>query len=145
MRKTLYKKYFGTGHSNNLVFKNGNQYILTNNGVSVLIVNDIEELPIDTDESTKERLLKFIDNFENNFEIAYTFDKLEETEKEYAPIDKEYGIGVKLFETVRKIIKPNKLIQVLENKDKTSYLKYMIKLENTKTNEIGYILPMRTF
>ena len=48
---------------------------------------------------------------------------------------------MKLFKKINTIIKGN-AFSILENKDKTSYCKYIIKLENTDTNEVGYMLPM---
>ena len=85
--------------------------------------------------------LKTIRFNENDYEFLSKYVPIWAEEEH---IDSKYSINMKLFKKINTIIKGN-AFSILENKDKTSYCKYIIKLENTKTNEVGYMLPMCKF
>ena len=123
-------------------FKYKDGYLITD---SFSIIKLSKNYDLNIEEKDLCGLGNFLENFENNFtNVEYTFDTFEENEKEYAPIDETFGINIKLCNKIRKIIKPNRLISILSN-NKDDYMRYIIKLENTKTNEVAYMLPMRKF
>ena len=86
-------------------------------------------------------LYKFYEDFEWNFEFLKEF---EYKDVENIAIDDKFEIQGKLLKKIKAIIKGN-TFSILENKDKTSYLKYIIKVENTESNEVGYMMPMRKY
>jgi len=122
-------------------FKCNDKFVISDSN-SLIILNDNYDLDIKDDTLG---LLKFKENFENNFEVDYTFmAPLENNDEMYEPIDESYGINIKLFNKINKVIKGNSYA-IMKNKDKLSYTPYIIRLENTKTKEYGYMLPMRKF
>ena len=104
-------------------------------------MNDTYDLKVNED---KYLLGNMYNNFENNFEFKSKYLPIWAEEEH---IDDKYSINMKLFKKINTIIKGNEF-SILENKDKIGCswsLRYVIKLENTKTNEIGYMLPMCKF
>lgn len=128
--------------------KANNKYYYTNS-YAIIVKNKA----IENTEENKDCLKNTIAGFEGNFETNYNdfnkildvnFDELKKRAifKEVIKIDDEFSVDGKLLQTTFKIVKPT-IIKVLENQN--SYTKYVVKLENEKTKECGYILPMRTY
>lgn len=115
-----------------------NDKFLISDSYSIILLNDNYDLDIKDDTLC---LYNHYENFRDYFEISFTFFKpLEDDE----PIDENYEINCKIFNKIKNIIKANSYA-VLENKNKDSYMKYIIKLENSKTKEHGYLLPMKRY
>ena len=119
-------------------FKYNDNYLISDS-FSVIKLNNNYDLQVQDKDIMS--LYKFYEDFENNFEFLKEF---EYKEVESIVIDDKFEIQGKLLKKIKNIIKANNY-SILENKDKTSYLKYIIKLENTDTNEVGYMLPMRKY
>ena len=90
-------------------------------------------------------LIGMLDRFENNYEIDYTFMtpiKLDTTDDE-CYINEIYMINKKLFSKINNVIKGNSyaILKSLNKNDEAP----IIRLENTKTKEVAYMLPMRRF
>lgn len=128
--------------------KTNNKYYYTN---SYAII--VKNTPIEGTDENKDILKNTVAGFEGNFENNYNdfnkildvnFDELKKRTifKNEIKIDDEFSVDGKLLQTTFKIVKPT-VIKVLENKG--SYTRYVIKLENEKTKEVGYILPMRKY
>ena len=146
MNKQALKSYL-TNKSNNReilrnnCFKSEDKYIISDS-YSIIVLNDNYNLEIQDD---KYNMNGFRYNFENNFEIDYTFFNTDDfKDKEYEPINENYGINVKLFKRINNIIKGNSYA-ILKNLKTDDYIPFIIKLENNKTKEVGYMLPMRKF
>ena len=145
MNKRALKSYMNNKTSREVLkehcFKCDDNYLISDT-YSIIVLKDNYDLDIATDTLG---LIKFKENFEDNFELDYTFmTPLEDNEDMYEPIDENYGINIKLFKKINKVIKANSYA-IMKNKDKLSYTPYIIKLENRKTKEYGYMLPMRKF
>lgn len=119
-------------------FKYNDSYLISDS-FSVIKLNDNYDLQVQ--DKNIMSLYKFYEDFETNFEFLKEF---EYKEVESIVIDDKFEIQGKLLKKIKNIIKANNY-SILENKDKTSYCKYIIKLENTDTNEVGYMLPMRKY
>ena len=139
MNKRVLKSYLKGSRKELLetsCFKFDNSYLITDS-YSIIKLNDNYDLKV----NEYELLGNMYNNFENDFEFLSKYVPIWAEEEH---IDDKYSINMKLFKKINAVIKGNEF-SILENKDKTSYCKYIIKLENTKTNEIGYILPMCKF
>ena len=119
-------------------FKYKDSYLISDS-YSVIKLNDNYDLQVQDKDIMS--LYKFYEDFEWNFEF---FQEFEYKDVESITIDDKFEIQGKLLKKINTIIKGN-AFSILENKDKTSYLKYIIKVENTDTNEVGYMLPMRRY
>lgn len=146
MDKRALKRYMNKNERDYLktnCFKYKDGYLITD---SFSIIKLSKNYDLNIEEKDLCGLGNFLENFENNFtNVAFTFDVNSSENKENAPIDKNFEISIKLLKQIAKIIKPNRLISVLENNNKNEYMQYLIKIENTKTNEVAYLLPMRKF
>ena len=146
MNKRDLKSYMNNKtNSNDLLktkcFKSDNKYIISDS-YSIIILNDNYGLEVSDDTYN---INSFRDRFENGFEIDYTFFTIpEDNEDMYEPINENYGINIKLFKRINKVIKGTSYA-ILKNLKSDDYTPFIIKLENTKTNEIGYMLPMRKY
>lgn len=120
-------------------FKSDDKYIISDS-YSIIILNDNYDLEVSDDTYN---MNSFRDRFENGFELESKYIPLWDG-KEYEPINENYGINIKLFKRVNKVIKGNSYA-ILKNLKSDDYIPFIIKLENTKTKEVGYILPMRKF
>lgn len=125
----------------NKCFKSDDKYIISDS-YSIIILNDNYGLEVAEDTYN---INSFRDSFENGFEIDYTFFVIpEDNEDMYEPINENYGINIKLFKRINKVIKGNSYA-ILKNLKSDYYTPFIIKLENTKTKEVGYMLPMRKY
>ena len=140
MNKRVLKSYLKGSRKELLetsCFKFDNSYLISDS-YSIIKLNDTYDLKVNED---KYLLGNMYNNFENDYEFKSKYIPIWAEEEH---IDDKYDINMKLFKKINTIIKGNEF-SILENKDKTSYCKYIIKLENTKTNEVGYMLPMRKY
>lgn len=117
----------------------GINYYLISDTYSIIKLNSNYDLEVMEDKFGLDRLF---DRFENNYEVDYTFMSVP-VEEEQLYLDKDYMINKKLFNKINNVIKSN-VFTVLHNMN-TSDKTPIIKLENTKTGEYGYMLPMRRF
>ena len=122
-------------------FKSDDKYIISDS-YSIILLNNNYHLEVNQD---KYGLNAIRDRFENGFEVDYTFmTPLEDNDEMYEPINDKYGINIKLFKRINNVIKGNSFA-VLKSLKSDDYTPFIIRLENTKTKEIGYMLPMRKF
>ena len=128
-------------------------YLITDT-YSIIKLNETYNMEITNDNGIIE---KIFDDFKFNFnlnkvDITKDLENFEEKNfrfiKEYSGDIKEeteiikYGVDMKRLNNIKKIIKANKI----EIVSKYSYdYMYAIKLENTKTNEYAYLLPIRVY
>lgn len=120
-------------------FKSDDKYIISDS-YSIIILNDNYDLEVSDDTYN---MNSFMDRFENGFELESKYIPLWK-DLEYEPINENYGINIKLFKRINKVIKGNSYA-ILKNLKSDDYTPFIIKLENTKTKEVGYMLPMRKF
>lgn len=146
MNKRILNSYMNRKGNKELLkgncFKYEDNYIVSD-GYSVIVLNDPYGLNVEED---KYKLSSFVENFRNNFELDYTFFKLNDSDIElgYGPVTENYGIGVKEFKKINNIIKGNSY-GIYKNLDTSYYTPFVIYLENNKTKEYAYLLPMRKF
>ena len=91
---------------------------------------------------------KFCYNFDNNYEFDFKLEELEivsdkDQRVKVAKLRDNFEINVSLLNRIKHIIKSND-ISIIINMDNSNTIP-IIKLTNTKTNERGYLLPMRKF
>lgn len=89
---------------------------------------------------------KLFDNFENNYNFNFKLEELEIVSDEKdkikrAKLNDEYEVNVTLFNRIKNIIKADDFV-VIKNMN-TNDTTPIMKLTNTKTNERGYLMPMR--
>lgn len=141
----------------------GDKYLISNY-CSAILLNDSYGLEKNTNEDFKQCVVKIFENFKNNF----IFGRVDITEdiinfncenyingfmfkKEYATdIKKEkditdYGIDLKKLKTIKGMIKADKIELYKQKGTYGDYVCYVIKLENTKTKEYGFLLPIRSY
>lgn len=122
-------------------FKSDDKYIISDS-YSIIVLNDNYDLEISDD---KYNMNGFRDRFKNGFELDYNLNSApEDNEDMYEPINEGYGINIKLFKRINKVIKADNYA-ILKNLKSDDYMPFIIKLENTKTKEVGYMLPMRKY
>lgn len=128
--------------------KTNNKYYYTNS-YAIIVKNKAIEGTNENKDILKNTVAGFEGNFKTNYNdfnniLDVDFNELKKRTifKNEIKIDDEFSVDGKLLQTVFKIVKPT-VIKVLENKE--SYTKYVVKLENEKSKECGYILPMRVY
>lgn len=85
-------------------FKSYDKYIISDS-YSIIILNGNYGLEVAEDTYN---MNSFRDRFENGFELDYTFFAIpEDNEDMYEPINENYGINIKLFKRINKVIKGN--------------------------------------
>ncbi len=131
-------------------------YIISNTYSIVLLNSDYGVLT-----QYQGKLSESIKHICNDFQYNYTLKKIDITNEvnacnedvfrcvtEYVGDIKEeniitnYGVCIKLYNNIKNLIKANKAYLL------TGYnydCNYVIKIENTKTGEIGYLLPVKIF
>ena len=146
MNKRVLKRYLNG--SKRVILKNCFEYedgYIISDSYSVIRLNKTYDLKVSED---KLGICKFYDNF-NQFEFDFELRELEIIEhrnKKFAvaKLNDNYSINVPIFNKIKAIINANKFTIVKSNQYEFKETP-VIKLENTKTNEIGYMLPMRKF
>lgn len=120
-------------------FKYGDKFLVSDT-YSIVILNDNYDLEVKEDTlQLSGFLLKWATMFEDLKEIQAPTDKDKEDN-----IDNDFCINNKLFLRVKRLISANKFT-ILKNKDTKEFMRYLIKLENTKTKEKAYILPCKQY
>lgn len=123
-------------------FKHEEGYLICD-AYSIILLKDYYNIDVVQDVLN---INKLFDNFENNYEFNFKLEELEivsdENEKiKTAKLKDNYEINVTLLNRIKNIIKAD-VVVVIKNMN-TSDTTPIIKLTNTKTNERGYLLPMR--
>lgn len=146
MNKRILNAYLKKGENNKPILKNcfkHDEGYLICDAYSIILLKDNYDIDVVQD-------VLNINNMFNRFDSEYEFNfKLEELEivsdeKEKikrAKLNDEYDINVTLFNRIKNIIKAD-VVVVIKNMN-TSDTTPIIKLTNTKTNERGYLMPMR--
>ena len=146
MNKRILKRYLNRSKreilKNCFEFENG--YIISDS-YSVIKLNKTYDLKVSED---KLGVCKFYDNFKQ-FEFDFELKEIEIIEhrnKKFAiaKLDDDYSINVPIFNKIKAIINANKFT-IVKSEQYEFKGTPIIKLENTKTNEIGYMLPMRKY
>lgn len=146
MNKRILNAYLKNGEKSIPILKNCFKYengYLISDSYSVIYLNDNHNTEV---VDVVCGITRIFDNFENNYEFNFNLEELEivsdEKEKiKRAKLNDEYDINVTLFNRIKNIIKADD-IGIIYNMN-TSDTTPMIKLTNTKTNERGYLLPMK--
>lgn len=146
MNKRELIRYLKKGEKSKAILKNCFKYengYLISDSYSVIYLNDNHNTEVVDDVCG---ITRIFDNFENNYEFNFKLEELEivsdEKEKiKRAKLNDEYDINVTLFNRIKNIIKADD-VGIIYNMN-TSDTTPMIKLTNTKTNERGYLLPMK--
>lgn len=146
MNKRILNTYLKKGEQSKPILKNCFKYengYLISDCYSVIYLNDNHNIEVVDDVCGVARIFN---NFENNYKFNFKLEELEivsdEKEKiKTAKLKDNYEINVTLFNRIKNIIKADD-IGIVCNMD-TSDTTPIIKLTNTKTNERGYLLPMR--
>lgn len=82
-------------------------------------------------------LKDYLERFKNETRLKEKIDV--DFNEDLYEIDNDYSISIKALKEIKNLIKANNF-EILEIEN---YWKYIIKIENTKTYEIGYLLPCR--
>lgn len=148
MNKRILNAYLKNGEKSKPILKNCFKYengYLISDCYSVIYLNNNHNIEVVDDVCG---ITRIFDNFENNYEFNFKLDELEivsdEKEKvKRAKLKDNYEVDVTLLNRIKNIIKADD-IGIIYNMN-TSDTTPIIKLTNTKTNERGYLLPMKTF
>ena len=147
----------------NKYFKYEDKYMISNN-CSVVLLNSDYGVLTENNGKIKDTIKNIYEDFRDRFclnavditeDIKNFNTEDEEIEKDFK-FKKEYscdikeekeivnfGIDLKKLENIKKMIKADK-IEIHTKFGFNSYM-YVIVIMNTKTNEIGYLLPIRTY
>lgn len=136
---TSYLKKNGRNILKTNCFKYDNNNYLISDSFSIIYLNNAYNLDVKNDTLG---LAKLYDNFKWNFSFNHEFECV--LDKDCINIDDEFGVNVVLFKSIKNVINANKF-EILKNKNELSYLKYIIKLENTKTGEHAFMLPCKHY
>ena len=140
--KRKLKNYFekARGGLSNTCFLFDSDYVISDS-YSIICLKDSNDLHVikdDSDSSLYNRVKEFRQQFK--FESKVLKEYIPDFNKEYDKIDDDFGIWNKKVKPIKNLIKANKFyICTLKN----YYLKYIIKIENEKTQEVAYLLPCR--
>lgn len=80
---------------------------------------------------------KYQTHFYKNLKLDF-----KDKEKDFIDIDNKFSISLKNIKEIKNLIKADKF-EILTTDNFSS--KYIIKIENTKTYEVGYLLPCRVY
>lgn len=144
MEKRAFRTYLNNNNRDYLkvnCFEYENGYLVTDN-YSIIKLNKTNDLQVEKDIMGVTRLFEdFSMNYEKIEDLELDFD-LEEQDILINEEEKRYAINIKLAKRIKRIINYNNV--ELLRKYNNGY-NYVIKLENTKTQEIAFLLPMRCF
>ena len=148
MNKRILNAYLKNGEKQKTILKNCFKHeegYLICDSYSIILLKDNHDIDVVQDLLNVNNLFN---NFENNYEFYFKLEELEiisdEKEKvKRAKLKDNYEINVTLFNRIKNIIKAND-VGIIYNMN-TSDTTPIIKLTNTKTNERGYLLPMRKY
>lgn len=144
MEKRAFKTYLNNNNRDYLkvnCFEYENGYLITDT-YSIIKLNQTNDLQVEKDIMGVTKIFEdFSMNYEKKEDLKLDFD-LKEQDILITEEEKRYAINIKLAKRIKKIINYNNV--ELLRKGNYSY-NYVIKLENTKTQEIAFLLPMRSF
>lgn len=147
MNKRILNAYLKKGEKSKPILKNCFKYengYLISDCYSVIYLNDNHNIEVVDDVCG---IVRIFDYFENNYKFNFKLDELEivsDDEKiKTAKLKDNFEINISLFNRIKNIIKADD-VGIIYNMN-TSDTTPIIKLTNTKTNERGYLLPMRKF
>ena len=144
MEKRAFRSYLNNNKKDYLkvnCFEYEKGYLVTDT-CSIIKLNKTNDLQVEKDIMG---ITKFFEDFSMNYEkiedLKLDFD-LEEQDILINEEKKRYAINIKLAKRIKRIINYNNV--ELLRKYNCGY-NYVIKLENKKTKEIAFLLPMRSF
>ena len=149
MEKRAFRTYLNNGSKDYLkvnCFEYENGYLVTDT-YSIIKLNQTNDLQVNKDIMG---IINIFKEFDMNYtklkdlEINFDLDKQNIQFEEWLKDDKKYSIDIKLAKRIKRIINFDKVELLYIYKNVYGY-NYVIKLENTKTNEKAYLLPMRVF
>jgi len=145
MNKRTLKTYLNSSNKELLMgncFKYGNSYLVSDS-YSIIQLNDSYDLNI----NDNQLLPTFIDDFKWNYEKQYDLVINYELDNQSIVNDDKgnsiFGVNIKMVKRIKSIINFNEA-SVLRKFSYNDY-NYIIKLENTNTNEVAYLLPTREY
>jgi hypothetical protein len=115
--------------------KYGDHYLVSDS-YSIIKLTSNYDLPV----IEHKQLCDMFDDFENNYVTEFTFMTIDE-DQEQEPIDENYEINIKLFKKINNVIKGNTFAILRKDNDHTP----IIKLENSRTKDIAYMLPAKRY
>ena len=118
------------------------EYVVSNK-YSIVCLNNSNDLNIITSKDNN-LYYKQIKDFRAEFRYNTHFYKDLEVDfkTDFYNIDKDYSISIKNLKEVKNLIKADKFtILTTDN----YFSKYVIKIENSKTYEVGYLLPCKNY
>lgn len=143
MNKRTFKSYINKAASIRPILENCFKYedkFLVSDTYSIVILNNNYELEVKEDTlQLSGFLLKWATMFRELKEIQAPTDKDKQDN-----IDNDFCINNKLFLRIKRLISADKFT-ILKNKDTKEFMRYLIKLENTKTKEKAYLLPSKMY
>lgn len=143
MNKRTFKSYVNKAITQRPILENCFKYgdkFLVSDTYSIVILNNNYDLEVKEDTlQLSGFLLKWATMFEELKEIQAPTD-----EDKQDIIDDVFCINNKLFLRLKRLISANKFT-ILKNKDTKEFMRYLIKLENTKTKEKAYLLPSKMY
>lgn len=169
MNKVYLKRFMKDIHNDkkaeqeNKYIKYDDRYLISNN-CSVVLLNSDYGVLTENNGKIKDTIKNIYEDFRDRFclnavditDEINNFNTSEDEEekdfkfkKEYACDIKEekeivdFGIDLKKLEIIKKMIKADK-IEIHTKFGFNSYM-YVIEIKNTKTNEIGYLLPIKIY
>lgn len=143
MNKRTFKSYVNKAASIRPILENCFKYgdkFLVSDTYSIVVLNKNYDLEV------KDDILKlsgFLEKWSAKFEELKEIQAPADKDKQ-EPIDNDFRINNKVFLKIKRLISANKFT-ILENKDKNDFMRYLIKLENTKTKEKAYLLPCKSY
>jgi hypothetical protein len=144
MEKRAFRTYLNNNYRDYLkvnCFEYENGYLITDT-YSIIKLNQKNDLQVEKDILGVSRHFEdFNMNYEKIEDLELNFN-LNEQDILITEEEKRYAINIKLAKRIKRIINYNN-VELLR---KYNYgYNYIIKLENTKTQEIAFLLPMRSF
>ena len=162
MNKVYLKRFFKDVHNEHKdlqyykCFEYESKYIISNCCSVVLLNKDYGYLE-EENNKLKDTIINIYKDFSRGFSLINVVDITEDInncinednvfklKKEYSGDIKEeseiikYGVDLKKYDTIKHLIRADKI----ELCSRFSYgYRYVIKFKNTKTGEVGYLLPM---
>ena len=121
-----------------------NDYVISDK-YSIVCLNDNNGLNIvkSKDESfTYNKLKSYYEEFKYQTHFYKDLEIDFKNTKDIINIDELFSLSTKNVKEIKNLIKADKF-QILTTDNLSS--KYIIKIENTKTHEVGYLLPCRNY
>lgn len=122
-----------------------NDYVISDK-FSIICLKDSNGLNIihsNEDNFYYKKLKGFRDEFTYQTHFYKTLDlDFKNKEKDFMDIDEKFSVSLKNIKEIKNLIKADKFeVHTTDNMSS----RYIIKIENTKTKEVGYLLPCRIY